>query len=306
MKAKHVALLVLQSVIWGCYYVASQKAVSEMSVFSVGILIRLLTLILLTAIMFLRGELKLLFRVKGILPRLLLIGVMGFLLDLTAFIGLTLSPAGSGAALLKTDIIFVNLISVFIYKEKFTKLDWGYTIVMLFGVLMVMDIDFGNFSFGGKGDIFFILSALFVSINAFLIKGVQHDRKNPAADNVVAYYNNFVTMLLFITASCIMGTVGQISKLAANNGLIIAVLIAGIGQTSIYEVYYYNLRRNPVWIVKVFLLLMPVVAAVVSFLVFGNNMVPKQYIGMLIVLLGAFGILLEQKKKNEKAVPAAE
>jgi drug/metabolite transporter (DMT)-like permease len=306
MKAKHVALLVLQSVIWGCYYVASQKAVSEMSVFSVGILIRLLTLILLTAIMLFRGELKLLFRVKGILPRLILIGVMGFLLDLTAFIGLTLSPAGSGAALLKTDIIFVNLISVFIYKEKFTKLDWGYTIVMLFGVLMVMDIDFGNFSFGGKGDIFFILSALFVSINAFLIKGVQHDRKNPAADNVVAYYNNFVTMLLFITASCIMGTVGQISNLATNNGLFIAVLIAGIGQTSIYEVYYYNLRRNPVWIVKVFLLLMPIVAAVISYMVFGNNMVQKQYIGMLIVLLGAFGILLEQKKKNDKAVSAAE
>ena len=111
-------------------------------------------------------------------------------------------------------------------------------------------------------------------------------------------------MLLFLSVSCIMGTLGQFKNLSSNNSLVIAVLLAGIGQTLIYEVYYYNLRRNPVWIVKVFLLLMPIVATVVSFIVFGNTMVQKQYIGMGVVLLGALGILMEQKKKNEKAAQA--
>lgn len=299
MKIKQTAPLILLAFIWGCYYVASQKAVSEMSVFTVGIVIRFITMLLLTAIMIKRHEIKLLFKTKGILLRLILIGVLGFSLDLTAFIGLSLSHAGAGTALLKCDIIFVNLMSVIIYKEKFTKLDWTYTFIMLFGVLMVMGIDFSKFKIGNKADIFFILSALFVSINAFVIKSVQLHKKNPAADNVVAFYNNFITMLLFLVTSVFMGTMGQLGLLARNRPLLIAALAAGLGQTLIYIVYYYNLRRNPVWIVKVFLLLMPIVATIVAFLLFGDVMVTGQYIGMAIVLAGAFGILIEQKKKAE-------
>lgn len=299
MKIKQTAPLLLLAFIWGCYFVASQKAVSEMSVFTVGIVIRFITMLLLTVIMFKRHELKLLLKTKGILLRLILIGVLGFSLDLTAFIGLGLSHAGAGTALLKCDIIFVNLISVIIYKEKFTKLDWTYTFIMLFGVLMVMGIDLSKFKIGNKADIFFILSALFVSINAFVIKSVQLDKKNPAADNVVAFYNNFITMLMFIGTSVFMGTMGQLGRLTENRPLLVAVMAAGLGQTLIYIVYYYNLRRFPVWIVKVFLLLMPIVATIAAFLLFGDVMVTGQYIGMAIVLAGAFGILLEQKKKAE-------
>ncbi|MHB8061816.1 MAG: DMT family transporter [Ruminiclostridium sp.] len=300
MKIRQTAPLILLSVIWGCYYVSSQKLVSEMSVFTAGIVIRFITMILLTAIMFKRNELKLLFHTRGVLPRLLLIGILGFLLDLTAFIGLSLSTTGGGTALLKCDIIFVNLISVIIYKEKFTKFDWTYTIVMLFGVLMVMGIDFSKFRIGNKGDIFFILSALFVSINAFVIKSVQLDKKNPIADDVIAFYNNFITMILFTVSSVFMGVLGQLKILEVNRPLLIAALVAGLGQTLVYIVYYYNLRRFQVWIVKVFLLLMPIVATILAFLIFRHAMVMSQYIGMVIVLAGAFGILLEQKKKAHR------
>jgi drug/metabolite transporter (DMT)-like permease len=300
MKMKHTLPLLLLALIWGSYYVASQSVVSEMSVFTAGILIRFITMILLSLLMIKRKEMAQLIKVKGILPRLLLIGFLGFMLDLTAFIGLSISSAGSGTALLKCDIIFVNLISVIIYKEKFTKFDWGYTIIMLFGVLMVMGVDLSKFTIGNKGDIFFILSALFVSINAFVIKSVQLDKKNPAADDVIAFYNNFVTMILFTVVSIGMGTISQIGNLSENRHLILSVLAAGLGQTLIYVVYYYNLKRNPVWIVKVFLLLMPIVASLLSFVLYHETLVRSQYIGIVIVLAGAYGILIEQKKKAQK------
>lgn len=299
MKIKKLTPLFLLALIWGCYYVASQRAVAYMSVFTVGIVIRFLTMIFLSIIMFKKGELALLFKVGNALPKLMLIGLLGFLLDLTAFIGLSLSSAGSGTALLKCDIIFVSLISTIIYKEKFSKLDWAYTFTMLFGVLMVMGVDFSKFKIGNKGDIFFILSALFVSINAFVIKNVQLNKKNPIADNVIAYYNNFITMILFFTASITLGVLSELKMLTENKPLLIAAFLAGVGQTLIYIVYYYDLRRFPVWIVKVFLLLMPIVSAIVSFALFDEVMVKSQYIGMIIVLLGAFGILIEQKKKGE-------
>lgn len=298
MKPKQILPLLLLAVIWGCYYVASQQAVKQMSVFSTGIVIRFLTMLLLFAVMGAKKELGLLLHTKGILGRLLLVGVLGFLLDLTAFIGLTLSPAGSGTALLKCDIIFVNLISVWIYKQRFSKKEWLYSLFMLFGVFLVMGVDFGNLSLGSAGSVFFLLSALFVSINAFVIKSLQTDKENPAADHVVAFYNNFVTMLLFTAAALVMGTFSQIGTAAGDMGLLLALFIAGLGQFGIYQVYYYDLRRFPVWLVKVFLLFMPVVSLSVSFLLFGEQMGKGQYLGILVLLLGALGILLEQRKKG--------
>lgn len=300
MKPKQIAPLLLLTLIWGSYYVASQQTVKHMSVFTTGIVIRFITMILLFVIMWRRSELKSMLHVKGVLGRLLMIGVFGFLLDLTAFIGLSLSPAGAGTALLKCDIIFVDLISVIIYKRKFTKWDWIFSLIMLFGVFLVLDFDFADFKFN-IGYIFFILSALFVSINAFVIKSVQLDKHNPQSDDVVAFYNNIVTMILFTATSLIMGTIGELTKLTTSGTLALSAGLAGLGQTGIYLVYYYDLRRFPVWIVKVFLLLMPIVAAAISFVLFGEKLDTTQYMGIGIVLLGAFGILkMHQKFDNTK------
>jgi len=299
MNRKLIPLLLLP-VIWGSYYVASHEALRFLSTFPVGIVIRFLTMILLTAIMWRKKELGSLFRVKGVLKRLICIGVLGFLLDATAFIGLSMASAGLGTVLLKCDILFVNLISVFVYRQKFTPFDWTATFVMLFGVVLVLGIDPADFDLANAGNLFFVLSALFVSINAFVIKSVQLDPVNPVSDDVVAYYNNFVTMLLFTLTSCLTGEAAQLALIPKNSYLVGALLLSGLGQTLIYVVYYYNLRRFPVWQVKIFLLLMPIVSALISFALFGDTMSGIQYLGMAVVLLGAVSILVEQHRQEGK------
>ena len=204
-KGKLVPLLILP-VIWGSYYVASQKLVGYTSAFTSGLGIRLLTMIFLTVIMWRRKEIGLLLKTKGVRGRLFLIGTLGFLLDLTAFIGLSMSSAASGTALLKCDVLMVNILSMIIYRQRFTWKAWACTFVMLFGVFLVMGFDFATFQIGDPGNIFFLLSAFFVSLNAFVIKNVQLDKYNPICDDVVAYYNNFVTMIYFTAASLVMGT----------------------------------------------------------------------------------------------------
>ena len=289
-----VPLLILP-VIWGSYYVASQKWVGYTSVFTAGVGIRLVTFLLLTLIMLKRGEFSLIFQTKGVFKRLLLIGTLGFLLDLTAFIGLSMSSAASGTALLKCDVLMVNIMSMIIYKQRFSWKVWGCTLVMLLGVFMVMGIDFTSFQIGNVGNIFFLLSAFFVSCNAFVIKSVQLDKHNPTCDDVVAYYNNFVTLVYFTATSLIMGALGQFSVVLREPWAALALALAGLGQTLIYVVYYYNLRHYPVWLVKTFLLFMPLVSTLITFVLFGEVMVVSQYIGMAVVIVGALGILLEQK-----------
>ncbi len=291
----------LLPVIWGSYYVASHEALRFLSTFCVGIVIRLITMLLLTALMARRGELGALFRVRVVWRRLICIGVLGFLLDATAFLGLSMASAGLGTVLLKCDILFVNLISVIVYKQKFSRFDWAATFVMLFGVVLVLGIDPAELELMNAGNIFFILSALFVSINAFVIKSVQLDPVNPVSDSVVAYYNNFVTMLLFLITAAALGDIRQMPVILENRYLAGALLLSGLGQALIYIVYYANLRRFPVWQVKIFLLLMPIVSALLSFLLFGDAMSGGQYLGMGIVLLGALSILADQRSQEQKS-----
>lgn len=287
--------LILCPIIWGSYYVVSQKLVGYTSAFTSGLSIRFVTMIFLALIMWKRGELPLLLKTKGVLGRLLLIGTFGFLLDVTAFIGLSMSSAASGSALLKCDIIMVNLMSMIIYKQKFGLKFWLWTLLMLVGVFFVMDIDFSTFQVGDPGNIFFLLSAFFVSCNAFVIKSVQHDKHNPVSDDVVAFYNNFVTMIYFAGASIVMSTIGQVALFAQDTTVLLVLLLAAVGQTSIYVVYYHNLRRYPVWLVKTFLLLMPVVSTLLTVLLLKEALIFKQCAGILVILVGAMGILMDQK-----------
>ena len=58
--------------------------------------------------------------------------------------------------------------------------------------------------------------------------------------------------------------------------------------------------KLPVWLVKTFLLLMPIVSTLITFVLFGERMVGTQYLGMAVVIAGALGILLEQKQPQKK------
>ena len=44
---------------------------------------------------------------------------------------------------------------------------------------------------------------------------------------------------------------------------------------------------------------MPVVSCVISFVLFDEKLGSKQIAGMLVVLIGALGILIEQRRKGE-------
>lgn len=290
--------LLFLNLIWSVYYIANKISIDSFSPYFVGVVVRLITLFLLTSILAFRKEFSLLFKVKRVLPRLLLIGVLGFLLDITAFLGLTYSSAANASILLKSDVLFVNAISIIYFKEKFTIRDWFFSGVTLFGVFWVLDIDWMHFRLQGIGDIFFIFSAFFIALNAFIIRGVQHHRSNPVSDHVVAYYNNFVTLLLFSICFFFMQQNVSLQTFGEKPWLFFSLAIGGSMQTLVYIFYYYNLRRLPVWIVKIILLMIPVFTSILSFWVLHDTIGWNQWIGMAIVIWGAGGIIIEQKRKS--------
>ena len=64
------------------------------------------------------------------------------------------------------------------------------------------------------------------------------------------------------------------------------VALGGLAQTCIYFFYYRNLKRHEVWVVKLWLLLMPVVSCLIGVLFLHEVLTVKKVLGVGVVLWG--------------------
>lgn len=304
---REVLCIVFMVIAWATYYIVSDWTVGYTdSAYVAGMLIRAAALVFLTAYLVIRGKFRLLWKQGKVTLILLLIGVLGFALDVFANVGFRHGSVGTGTVLLKTDILMANLATAVIFKQKLRATDWVATAVMLAGVVMVLDIDFSEFSFNWY-DLFFLASALSVTVNAFVIKGAQE--KYSADSDVIAYYNNFVVLLLFFVSAFISGDYKNLGQIDANWVFFLVIALGGAAQTTLYVFYYRNLRRYPVWRVKLYLLFVPVISCVAGALLFDESFTLLKGLGIALVLIGAAVIVARdkignaQKKVNAKPSP---
>ena len=277
---------------WSIYYAASKVLVGQTgSALLTGFLLRTAALVFLTAQLLLDGQFARLFHPGKALGILLLIGLFGFLLDLFANLGYAGGSLSTGTALLKTDVLMVNLATVILYRKKLYLTDWLGTLVMLLGVLLVLGVDFGGMRLNAN-DLFFLLSAGCVTANAFIIKRAQE--KYRAEADSISYYNNFVVLLLFGTAAALGGELGSFRP-ESLKGLWWLAALGGLAQTGIYFFYYRNLKSHEVWEVKLALLLMPVLSCFIGVFFLNETLTGKKLLGIAVVLLGAALLLLRGK-----------
>ena len=297
---KNAFMIGAMVVSWSIYYAVSKVMVSVTgSPYLAGFLLRSAALLFLTAQLLLDRNFARLFHQGKAVLILIVIGVFGFLLDLFANLGYAHGALSTGTALLKTDVLMVNLVTVILYHKKLYLSDWIGTLVMLFGVLLVLGVDFGGMRLNPT-DLFFILSAMCVTANAFIIKTAQ-ERFHEDAD-MISYYNNFVVLVLFGSSAAFAGDL-RLPAADSINGFWWLVLLGGLAQTGIYFFYYRNLKHYEVWVVKLYLLLMPVVSCLIGVLFLGEELTVKKSLGILVVLLGAAVILLRSRLHREDSLP---
>lgn len=293
---KYPLFVICMVVSWSIFYAVSKVIVSATgSATFAGFLIRVAALIFLTIQLIADGNFKDLLKQGKAVYILLLIGLFGFLLDLFANLGYAHGSLSTGTALLKTDVLMVNIATVIIYKQKLYGSDWIGTGIMLVGVLMVLGINFKSIELHPT-DLFFLLSAAAVSANAFIIKAAQ--QKYKVNSDMISYYNNFVVLLLFACSATITGDM-NFSEINNVPGFWWLVLLGGLGQTGIYFFYYRNLKHFEVWQVKLYLLLMPILSCFIGVLFLGETLTSTKIMGIIIVLIGAAVILLRGKLHPE-------
>ncbi len=287
---------------WSVYYTVSKILVDATGSASFsGMLLRFAALIMLTVQLYGdHGFGALLRQGRKQLITLIAIGVFGFLLDLFANLGYIGGSLSTGTALLKTDVLMVNLATVIIYRKRLYASDWLGTLVMIGGVLLVLGVDIRGIRFNPT-DLFFILSAMCVTVNAFIIKNAQEKYHEDA--DTISYYNNLVVLLLFFCTASAGGAV-SVSSLSLSPSLWALTALGGLAQTGIYFFYYRNLRRCEVWVVKLYLLLMPVVSCFIGVFFLNESLTRTKLLGIVTVLCGAALILL-RGRINGKRLPKA-
>ena len=299
MKKNGAFLIAGMVLCWSCFYAVSKALVDATgSPLTAGFLLRAAALVFLTAQLVLDGNFSRLFRQGRAIPTLLVIGTFGFLLDLFANMGYAGGSLSTGTALLKTDVLMANLATVVLLRQKLYRSDWLGTLVMLAGVLLVLGVDPREMTFR-PGDLFFLLSALCVTANAFLIKGVQAKYRTDA--DMISYYNNFVVLTLFGVSASARGVLSMPER-----ALLPLILLGGLAQTGIYFFYYRSLARYEVWTVKLYLLLMPVVSCFIGVAFLHETLTARKLIGIAVVLLGAALILLRDRLHPQAAAQSGK
>ena len=296
---KYTLMVIGMVVSWSIYYAVSKIVVDATgSALLAGFLLRSAALVFLTIQLLADGNFSRLFHQGKAVRILLIIGVFGFLLDLFANLGYAGGSLSTGTALLKTDVLMVNLATVILYHNKLYISDWLGTIIMLAGVLLVLGVDFGGMTLHVT-DLYFILSAACVSANAFIIKAAQ-EKYNEDAD-MISYYNNFVVLVLFGCSAALHGDFHLPEALP--HGFWWLVVLGGLGQTGIYFFYYRNLKHFEVWLVKLYLLLMPVLSCFIGVFFLNEELTTKKLLGILVVLAGA-AVILQRGRINHEGRPA--
>ena len=274
---KYTLMVAGMVISWSIYYAVSKIVVDATgSPLLAGFLLRTAALVFLTIQLLADKNFRRLFHQGKAALILIVIGVFGFLLDLFANLGYAGGSLSTGTALLKTDVLMVNLATVILYHKKLYVSDWAGTIIMLFGVLLVLGVDFGGMTLHVT-DLYFLLSAACVSANAFIIKSAQEKYHEGAA------------------------LAGDF-RLPANlgGGFWPLVVLGGLAQTGIYFFYYRNLKHFEVWLVKLYLLLMPVLSCFIGVFFLNEELSTKKLLGILIVLAGAAVILQRGRINHHK------
>ena len=110
---KYTLMVAGMVIAWSVYYAVSKVLVDLTgSPLAAGFLLRSAALVFLTVQLLLDGNFSRLFHQGKAVIILLIIGVFGFLLDLFANLGYAGGSLSTGTALLKTDVLMVNLATV--------------------------------------------------------------------------------------------------------------------------------------------------------------------------------------------------
>lgn len=294
-------LTVVLSFVWAVFFVSHRVLVRDIGVPVViaGFWTRVVGIVLLLATIVVKGETQAFLRPGRLLRFALLIGFIAFGINLCGFSAFQYTDASSGAIILKTDIFFTLIASRFLLRERMHRSDWIGTGLMVIGTIVLLWAKILHLAPSLIGDLLFLLAAILLTTNAFIIKTKLAKMSN----RVTATYNSSVTLTGFAVLLFATGNVGNSLRVFQAWTTMVMIAVAGVSIAALFLLYYRALDRLPFWLVRVLLLFTPVWSVVLECSFLHKKLSWNEIAGIMVILTGAALIVLchRQRERTQTA-----
>ena len=220
-------------------------------------------------------------------------GTIAVVINFSSFAALKLTTATNSALLLRLDLLFVVLIGQACGLERINLRALLTIPMMLAGLILLTEAHHFGCSSHLVGDVMVVVAALGLAVNAFVVRRILQRMDEAAA----AFYNTIFTLVGFTALASYEGF--AVSREIADQPeawwwLIGLGIIAGVKA----PLYYAALRQMPVWKLRMFLLLSPLLVALAEWALWGITLHVSQWLGAALLLGCALVLALDEARSN--------
>jgi drug/metabolite transporter (DMT)-like permease len=228
---------------------------------------------------------------------LLWMGVVAIALNLLWYNAMRWTTATNATLLFRCDLVFVVLIGTWLGLERIHARQVWLLGVMLLGLAVFTEVH--RFDLGGHlvGDLMVIGAACGYAINAFIIRRILTSMDEMA----VSFYNLSFSGLGFAVMAWACGEYAVLHDVGSDPGAWIWIAALGVATAISLPLYYAALGRMPVWRLRTWMLLAPVLVAAVEWSVWGIEITTVQACGALIMLAGLAVLIHMEQAAPETA-----
>jgi drug/metabolite transporter (DMT)-like permease len=218
---------------------------------------------------------------------LVLMGLNSIVINLLLFASLLWTTATNNALLFRLDLVFVVLIGGLLGIERIGLKQLMLLPIMLVGVALVGEVE--QFEWKGHllGDLMVMAGALGFAVNAFVIRHILRTMDEES----VALWNHSFSTLGFVVLAAVNGQFGLIGQIGAERIAWLWIVALGLVAAAALPLYYAALARMSVWRLRTWLLLTPVLVAVIEWPVWGTRLSASQCVGAAIILAGLAALI---------------
>ena len=263
-----------------------------------GVLSRIVAVVLLGLWLLTTGRGWQSLRPNGVGKWLVVMCLFSAFVNFAVFLALEWTTATNHAILYRLDTVFVVLLGGLLGLEKISSKELILLPVMLLGMALVAEIGLSGLEVHWAGDLLVISAAAGFAINAFVNRHIVQTME-PGA---MAIYNVVSGSSGFVTVSIVRGEWIWLIRDTPSVGAWFLLVLLGLLIAGFVPLYYSVLKRMPVWKLRTWMLVAPLLVAVADWFLWGTRLSPWQWLGAGL-LLGGLAALIQLERHDQAACP---
>jgi len=287
-------LLLITTLFWALGHPLGRIILVQVHPFQLGSVNLVTGWLSLVAYLLVSGKLGGLARMRAAdLAGSLLLGVLGFFVyQICTFSALARIPASINAVLVATNVAFIALLSVLVYRERVSSGRLAGILVALGGVVLVTlgggALVRGRLDLAGVG---FSLAAA-VSFALYTVLGKRILSRNDPLLVAALAMTSGAALLTALSAT----TVGFRALASAPLGIWTLMILLGVTMIGVaYPLWFYCLKRLPATHASVFIYLTPVFAVLLSLAILRERFAWTFWLGAALILAGIIAANWEKR-----------